>query len=58
MITLQELKAKLAAQYDEVGLLDILEVDTEELVEVFEDKINDRYEYYLGKIEELYDETE
>lgn len=58
MITLQELKAKLAAQYDEVGLLDILEVDTEELVEVFEDKINDRYEYYLGKIEELYNETE
>lgn len=58
MITLQELKAKLAAQYDEVGLLDILEVDTEELVEVFEDKINDRYEYYLGKVEELYNETE
>lgn len=47
-LTYHELKEKLK-YIDEVSLLEILEINSEELVERFSDKIEDRYD-------ELYEE--
>lgn len=38
-ITHEELKERLATEVDEVTLLDILEVNSEELVEAFDEKV-------------------
>ncbi len=44
MITLEELKTRLKEHYDEVTLLELLEVNAEDIVERFQDKIEDRFE--------------
>lgn len=49
--TFVELKEKLL-QYDEVTLLELLDITSEELVSRFEDIIDDRYEELLEKIED------
>lgn len=43
MLTLNELKERLAQEYDEVTLIDILGVTSEEIVEAFEDRILAKY---------------
>lgn len=62
MITLEELKARLARECDEVTLLELLEIDAEELVEVFVDKIEARFTKLVTALgptidEELEDEN-
>ncbi len=42
-ITLEELKERLK-RYDEVTLLELLDINADELVEKFEDKIEDRFD--------------
>ena len=42
-LVLEELKERLK-RYDEVTLLEILNIDAEELIERFEDKIEDRFD--------------
>jgi hypothetical protein len=49
MLTLQELKEKVIEQIDEVDLLEILNLNTEDIVNAFEDLVEDNME----KIEEL-----
>lgn len=49
--TFVELKEKLA-QLDEVTLLELLDVNSEQLVNAFEDVIEDRYETILSKVED------
>jgi len=51
-VTLQELKAKLVAAYDEVTLLDLLGVDSEQLVERFEDVIEERFDALCKEFQE------
>ena len=43
-LTLQEIKTKLAEQYDEVSLLEMLNIDSYDLVEAFLDRIEDNYD--------------
>ena len=43
MINLNELCEKLIEQVDEVDLVDVLELSTEDLVNAFQDKIEDNY---------------
>lgn len=53
MITLQELKEKLIRE-DEVSILELLEISSEDLVEMFEHRIDARYEVL---IEEYIDDS-
>lgn len=45
-LTLQEILSKLADQYDEVTLLELLNITSYDLVEAFYDRVEDRYEYF------------
>jgi len=54
-VTLTELKQKLANYYDEISLLELLNITSEELVERFYDKIEDRYDEL---VEEFPDDEE
>jgi hypothetical protein len=51
-LTHEELKERLAREVDEVTLLDILEVNSEELVEAFDEKIELKREQLLVLIGE------
>ncbi len=51
MLTLKELKEKLKRE-DEVSLLEILDIESEDLVEMFEHKIEARYEILVEDYEE------
>ena len=51
MITLQELKDKLM-QLDEVTLMELLEISSEDLVNRFSDYIENNYEYFSGEFDE------
>jgi hypothetical protein len=44
MLTLTELKEKIVEQVDEVDLLELLNLTTEDLVNAFEDRIEDNME--------------
>lgn len=50
--TIEDLKDKLK-QFDEVSLLEILNISSEDLVERFEDVIINRRGYLLGELEEF-----
>lgn len=54
-VTLEELKTRLAERLDESSLLEVLDINAEEIVERFEDKINDRFDKLSG---ELFDEED
>jgi len=45
-LTLQEITKKLAEQYDEITLLEILNIDSFDLVEAFFDRIEEKYDYF------------
>ena len=51
MITLQELKEKLM-QLDEVTLMELLEITSEDLVNRFADYIENNYDYFSGEFDE------
>lgn len=51
MVTLEELKLKIANYYDEVSILELLNIDSFDLVERFSDRI-------FLKIDELSEEFE
>ena len=42
MLTLEEMKERLQQEYDEITILEVLEISSEDLVEMFEDRIADR----------------
>lgn len=50
-LTLEEVKEKLK-QLDETSLLEILEIDSEEIVERFSDKIEDKEDYFITDLED------
>jgi hypothetical protein len=51
-LTLPELKELIASRTDEVDILEILNINSYELVEAFSDRIEDKFE----ELVELYDE--
>lgn len=51
-ITHEELKERLASEVDEVTLLDVLEINSEELVLAFDDKIEYKRKQLLDLIGE------
>jgi hypothetical protein len=51
-----EITKRLAAQYDEITLLEILNISSEDLVEAFLDRIEDKYEYFNNELSD-YEET-
>jgi hypothetical protein len=51
MLLLEELKERLAT-VDEVTLLEVLEIDAESLVEVYEDRIIDNYDKLVGILDD------
>jgi hypothetical protein len=52
MLTIKELKEKLVEQVDEVDVLYWLQLTTEDIVNAFEDRIEDRYDFLVGELEE------
>jgi hypothetical protein len=50
MLTLHDLCEKLK-QIDEVSLMEILEISSEDMVLKFIDKIEDKYDYLVGEFE-------
>ena len=45
-LTLQEIKEKLAEEYDEITLLEVLNINSYDLVDAFFKRIEERYEYF------------
>jgi hypothetical protein len=57
-MTLIELKEKIIQQFDEVDLIDLLGLTTEDLVNAFEDAIELKYQSILKELEFNSDEEE
>ncbi len=55
--TLQEIKEKLAEQYDEVMLLEILEINSYDIVNAFFDRIEEKYDELNEDLEEEIDSS-
>ena len=51
-LTIEELKSRLVGEYDEVTLLEILNVTAEDLVEAFEDRVIDRVDKLMEAFED------
>lgn len=49
-LTLQEIKKRLAEQYDEITLLEVLNINSYDLVDAFFDRIEDKYEYFNNEL--------
>ena len=45
-LTLQEIKERLAEEYDEITLLEVLNINSYDLVDAFFERIEERYEYF------------
>ena len=45
-LTLQEIKVKLAEDYDEITLLEVLNINSYDLVDAFFERIEERYEHF------------
>lgn len=52
MLTLQELKDKMVENLSEIDVMELLELTTEDLVERFSDKIEDKHEQILNQLED------
>lgn len=52
MLTLNELKEKMVENLSEIDVMELLEISTEDLVERFEDRIEDKLEHILSQMEE------
>ena len=55
MFTVRDIIEKLR-YYDEITVMEMLEITSDDLVERFEDRVEDRYEYLAREMEELYDD--
>jgi hypothetical protein len=51
-LTLDDLKNKMARALNEVEILEVLEITTDQLVDRFEDLILEKYDYLLEELEE------
>ena len=51
MLTLKELKEKIVEQVPEIDLIDILGLTTKDLVEAFEDVIEEKFNKFITELE-------
>jgi len=58
MLTLEELKQKLAERLDEITLLELLSINSYDIVERFEDFIENNYDRLMKEIDDEYDINE
>jgi hypothetical protein len=58
MLTLEELKQKLAERLDEITLLELLSINSYDIVERFEDFIENNYDRLMKEIDDDYDINE
>lgn len=58
MITLEELKQRLVFAFDEITILELLDISREELVEAFADKIEEKFDTLVTELGEEEWETE
>ena len=58
MLTLEELKEKLAERLDEITLLELLSINSYDIVERFEDFIENNYDRLMKEIDDEYDINE
>jgi hypothetical protein len=58
MLTLEELKTKLAERLDEITLLELLSINSYDIVERFEDFIENNYDRLMKEIDDDYDINE
>ena len=56
-LTLKDLKDRLS-KMEETYLLELLDIDSTQLVEKFEDVIEERFDEFLGELEEGFDPQE
>lgn len=52
MLTLEELKEKIAENYDEVLILELLNVNSYDLVEAFSERIEKKFDTLITEFEE------
>jgi hypothetical protein len=57
-MTLHDLKYKLSHALDEIELLEVLEITTEDIVTRFEDIILEKFDYLADELEEEKEEDE
>lgn len=50
-LTVEELKTRMARALNEVEILEVLEINTDQLVERFEDLILEKYNYLITELE-------
>jgi len=53
VITINELKERLAAEYDEEGLLDLLGLTNSDIVEAFSEVIEEKQDYLIDELTKL-----
>lgn len=53
MLTLNDLKTALIRDYDECDLLDVLEIDSQMIVNAFSDVIEEKFDYLVNEMELL-----
>lgn len=58
MLTLTELKEKIAEQYDEITILELLEINSFDLVEAFSDKLEEKYDKIIQEFDDDGEEGE
>ena len=51
MLTIKELKEKIVEQVDEVDIIDLLRLTTKDIVDAFEDKIEEQQEKIIKELE-------
>ena len=51
-LLLHELKEKLLSEYDVNTIVELLEITSEEVLEAFSDRVDERYLYLLEQIDE------
>ena len=49
-LTLEELKERLETQFDEVSILELLEINSHDLLAAFSDRVEDNYDKLLEEV--------
>ena len=56
-LLLAELKDKLLQQMNEEDILEVLNISVEDLLNAFEDRIEEKYEFLIGQVDNNEDEV-
>ena len=56
-LLLSELKDKLLQQFNEEDVLEVLNISVEDLLNAFEDRIEEKYEFLIGQVTDNEDDA-